>query len=319
MSQALYERYKDALRRGHVAAMHGRWEAALAAYVEAATIAPERALPHASIGSVYLRSGRPLEALAAFDAALARSPRDEAGLGGRAAALEALRRPADAASSLDDLAAVQEADGRLADACDTARRALALAESRPRRRTVESIVARLREAEADGPRSEALTLALQLLETSAVADRGAAGAPGSDLMDAEAPPAPADGPPPIPALGELLELADRAEAAAAAGDPVTARALLLEVAHGHARTGRPDAALEACGAAMALGGADPAPHLALSDLYLERGWRSLASDKLGLLDRLAELAGDESTRAAVRARLERLGPAGTAAGPSSEA
>jgi len=40
MTEALYERYKEALRRGHVASLRGRPEAALAAYVEAATIAP---------------------------------------------------------------------------------------------------------------------------------------------------------------------------------------------------------------------------------------------------------------------------------------
>ena len=326
MSEALYERYKDALRRGHVAAMHARWDAALAAYVEAATIAPERALPHASIGSVYLRSLRPREALGAFDAALARSPRDEASLAGRAAALEALHRPADAAAVLDDLAAVQEADGRLADACDTARRALALAESRPRRRTVETIVARLREAEAGGPRSEALARALQLLEASAVADRSAdegeagAGAPGEPVLP------PTQGPAPAPSLTELLELAARAEAAAGAGDAGTARALFLEVADGHARGGRPDAALEACDSALAVGPADPGPHLALSGLYLDRGWRSLANDKLGLLDRLAELAGDEATRGEIRALLDRMvppdaparPPAGTTTGSSSE-
>ena len=36
MSDALYERYKDALRRGHVAALRGRLDEALAAYREAA-------------------------------------------------------------------------------------------------------------------------------------------------------------------------------------------------------------------------------------------------------------------------------------------
>ncbi|HXG40881.1 MAG TPA: hypothetical protein VNJ28_08060, partial [Candidatus Limnocylindrales bacterium] len=58
-----YERYKDALRRGHVALLRNRLEVALAAYAEAAAIAPERALPHASLGSVYLRLGRPDDSL----------------------------------------------------------------------------------------------------------------------------------------------------------------------------------------------------------------------------------------------------------------
>ena len=38
---SLYERYKDALRRGHVAALRGRNEAAVDAYGEAAEIAPD--------------------------------------------------------------------------------------------------------------------------------------------------------------------------------------------------------------------------------------------------------------------------------------
>ena len=44
MSDAVYERYKEALRRGHVAAERGRFDAALAAYANAAGLAPDRAL-----------------------------------------------------------------------------------------------------------------------------------------------------------------------------------------------------------------------------------------------------------------------------------
>jgi len=51
-SGSLYERYKDALRRGHVAALRGRHDAAVDAYGEAAEIAPDRALPHTSIGGI---------------------------------------------------------------------------------------------------------------------------------------------------------------------------------------------------------------------------------------------------------------------------
>jgi tetratricopeptide (TPR) repeat protein len=83
LSEALYERYKDALRRGHLATLRGRHDAALAAYVEAATIAPERALPHTSIGTVSLRVGRPADALTAFDHALDRAPNDEGAAGRR--------------------------------------------------------------------------------------------------------------------------------------------------------------------------------------------------------------------------------------------
>ena len=39
MTEALYERYKEALRRGHVAAQRGRLDEALDAYGEAARVA----------------------------------------------------------------------------------------------------------------------------------------------------------------------------------------------------------------------------------------------------------------------------------------
>ena len=57
MSDALYERYKDALRRGHVAALRGRQDAALTAYGEAAKLAPDRPLPLVSIGNVLAGLG----------------------------------------------------------------------------------------------------------------------------------------------------------------------------------------------------------------------------------------------------------------------
>ena len=59
--EALYERYKDALRRGHVASLRGRLEEALAAYAEAASIAPERSTPHTSAGTALscAASGQP--------------------------------------------------------------------------------------------------------------------------------------------------------------------------------------------------------------------------------------------------------------------
>ena len=56
-NESLYERYKDALRRGHVAALRGRNDAAIDAYGEAASIAPDRALPHASLGGILVIVG----------------------------------------------------------------------------------------------------------------------------------------------------------------------------------------------------------------------------------------------------------------------
>jgi tetratricopeptide (TPR) repeat protein len=87
--EALYERYKDALRRGHVASLRGRLEEALTAYAEAAAIAPERATPHTSAGTALVRRKRHGDALRHYDAALRLAPRDEAALLGRAQALAA--------------------------------------------------------------------------------------------------------------------------------------------------------------------------------------------------------------------------------------
>ena len=96
--EALYERYKDALRRGHVASLHGRLDVALDAYAEASSIAPERPTPHTSAGTALLRRRRPAEALRYYEAALSLVPQDEAALLGRAQALAALLRRGDAAT-----------------------------------------------------------------------------------------------------------------------------------------------------------------------------------------------------------------------------
>ena len=103
MSDALYERYKEALRRGHVASQRGRLDEALDAYGEAARVAPDRALPLVGIGQVLTRLGKSTEALSAFDLALDRSPSDEAALRGRADALLALGDRVRAAETLDRL------------------------------------------------------------------------------------------------------------------------------------------------------------------------------------------------------------------------
>lgn len=163
MSGSIYEEYKAALRRGHLAVLRGELEAALEAYREAAGIVPERALPHTSIGTVELRLGRPGEALAAFEAALERSPDDEGALAGLADALAALGRRAAAAEALDRLAGLLEADGRLAEACEAVSRALDLAESRSRRAAMIALVERLRTSPLDAAAEAALARALRVL------------------------------------------------------------------------------------------------------------------------------------------------------------
>jgi len=283
VSEALYERYKDALRRGHVAALRGRLDQAAVAYGEAAALAPDRALPHSSLGGVLLRLGRPAEALAAWTAALDRAAGDEASLAGRADALVALGRPAEAAESLEVLADLLDATGRLGDALDTARRAIELAESRPRRRRLESLARRLRDSTPDDAGQAALDRASRALDVAAFGPPGGSGT----------------GPVRAAAI-DLGALAAEAEAAIDAGDLALARERLLEVARARAVAGQANAALDACGLALAFAPADPDIHLALVALYLERGWRAAAIEKLALLGRLAELTGDEATTERLR-------------------
>jgi Flp pilus assembly protein TadD len=82
--ESLYERYKEALKRGHVASIRGRLEEALTAYAEAAAIAPERSTPHTSAGTALLRRKKPADALRHYGVALRLAPHDEAALLGRA-------------------------------------------------------------------------------------------------------------------------------------------------------------------------------------------------------------------------------------------
>lgn len=329
MSQSIYETYKDALRRGHVAALRSRFDVAIAAYLEAAGIAPDRPLPHASIGGILLRTGRADEAADAYDRALALGPRDEAALRGRADAMIALNRPYEAAESLDRLADVLDGSGRVADACDAARRALELAESKDRRRQVESLVGRLRVSAGDEKAERSLARALRILEPPVVeevavaeadgvaiegADAGASEVPeapapeatvesaqpeplaaAEPTVEAEPLPEPVEAEPlPEPVDGNLIGAA--AEEALAAGDHVAAREGLLAAAAAHRSVGRSVAAIDACYLALAIAPDDVDLHLLLAELYLERGWRAPAADKLVLLGRLASLADDSATR-----------------------
>jgi tetratricopeptide (TPR) repeat protein len=167
-SEALYEQYKDALKRGHVASLRGLVDDALLAYAEAARIAPERSTPHSSAGTALLRRRRPADAIRHFEVALAMAPHDEAALLGRAQALAALDRRPEAADAWDLLAEVRAGSGKLSDAVDAARRGLELAEGRERRRTLERLIKRLRASEPDEPGRLALERALRVLDGEAV-------------------------------------------------------------------------------------------------------------------------------------------------------
>jgi tetratricopeptide (TPR) repeat protein len=281
MTDTPIERYKDALQRGHAAAQRGRLDAAAAAYREAATVAPDRSLPYVGLGGVLARLGRSDDALRAFAAALERAPTDEAAMRGRADVLTAVGRRTDAADILDHLAEVFEREGRLADACDSARSALDLAESRGRRRHVERLVEALAAiAPGDPTAADALRRATAVLDSvpTVVVDPA-----GDDTVPPPSPPDPA-------------ELTLAVEEALEAGDLDEARRRALTAAQAHRRVGQFHAAMDACYQALAIMPADPDIHLLLAEIYLDRGWRGPAADKLVLLGHLSRLTGDGATR-----------------------
>ena len=84
------------LQRGHVAVVRGRPREAVEHYREAGTLAPDRPLPFVRMGEVLLQMEQPREAVRAFDEALARAPSDTVALRGKAAALAAEGKPAEA-------------------------------------------------------------------------------------------------------------------------------------------------------------------------------------------------------------------------------
>jgi len=217
MSDPLYERYKETLRAGHVAVLRGRLDEAIEAYSSASDVAPERALPHTSLGGVLLDLGRADDALAEFHAALDIAPQDEGALLGRSEALVRVGQPIAAAEALDSLAEVLLAAGRDADAVETLQRALVLEERVGRRRQYQRALRSLRMSRGDRASDEALGRALGILDMPTA--HGAADAGG------EAAPATAEGaapPEPLPGTVETGgEPADAAgdEPVAAAGIP----------------------------------------------------------------------------------------------------
>lgn len=300
MSDALYERYKDALRRGHIAALRGRPEEALTAYREAIAIAPDRALPYLSLAGVLAKSGRNDEALSAYDESLARTPRDEMALRGRAAVLVAADRRVEAAETLDRLSVILDEDGRLADACDAAREGLELAESRDRRNDVEAFARRLRSEGRDMASTVALGRALEVLREPASRPRTIEDADEEHTSvtaeaDGGAPAARSARGSEARAATEREDLLAAAEAAIFEGDLDTVRATALAASAAQRREGLLEAALDTCYMALAIAPADPEIHLALAGLYLDRGWRVSAVDKIILLGRLADLTDDLAT------------------------
>jgi tetratricopeptide (TPR) repeat protein len=479
VTRPLFEQYKDALRRGHLAARAGRIDEAVAGYAEAGRLAPDRAAPHTSRAMVLHRAGRDPEAFAAFDKALQISPDDEATLRARAVTFREMGRLASAAADLERLAEALDTDGRRAEALTTAREALAITATPARRALVERLEEPVDEAAprqltprqpakvataptpgpaipapeptpepisagaapepadaepvagevepptpapargtsstlmdlydapiaevAEAPSGEiaaavteagldaamaselddqpepgipeaappsggslmdlydapieggletdviAATAADRVLEEAAedphaaplVPEMAALNAPvpgrisldpsardpGSDFLiqlepDADpsaaipwpaidlpsAPPPPIVGPPPDPEglMAEALALID-------ADDAKAARNLLLTAVMVHRAAGRPDAAIDVCLQLLALFPGDAHVHLAIAGLQLDRGWRTLATEKIQLLLRLTALTGDTQAEADAHAlmaeRIHDEGPA----------
>lgn len=309
MTEILYERYKDALRRGHVNALRGRTDEAIGAYAEAISLAPDRPLAHISRAGVLVKVGRFHEALAGYERALRLAPHDPAALGGRAESLARLGRRTDAAEAFDVLSELHEAAGRTAEACDTARRALEQAESKSRRRHIEQLTRILRDAVGDKAAEQALARALLVLEETTPAlprlhltpapaeDLPGAGTADSDYGRIDRAGAAGHEPEAVPAPVDARALTLEAEAALDAGDNAAARDLLLAAAAAHRSAGRFAAALDACYGALAVAPSDTGLHLALVDVYLARGWRALAAEKLILLGHLIALDDDAAGRA----------------------
>lgn len=304
MARPLFEQYKDALRRGHVALFGDELEAALAAYREAASLVSDRPLPYASIGSVLLRLGRSEEAVEAYDRAISLAPDDAAAVAARASIVAGL---ASAARS----AALATPPPREAE--------------RPTEREAEPDPEPPSAAPAPDPRVEAsieadadaldqMRAAIEAAGASDAAEApptapAAANASADALLDGPTgpdgsvwpaidlpspPPPPLVGPPPDPAV-----LQAEAEALLDGGDTQGARDLLLTAVTVHRDAGRPDAAIDACLQLLAIAPGDPRVHLAIANLQLDRGWRPVATEKIELLLRLTSLSGDAQAEADV--------------------
>jgi tetratricopeptide (TPR) repeat protein len=121
MTDPISTRYKEALRRGHVAVVKGRPREAVEHYAEAGKLAEQRPLPFVSMGSVYLQMRQPREALLAFDEALRRAPGDLDAMRGKAQALEADGKEVEASalrSRAAELEAMERAGHRTAPEVD---------------------------------------------------------------------------------------------------------------------------------------------------------------------------------------------------------
>ena len=150
-------------------------------------------------------------------------------------------------------------------------------------------------APGDAAASEALARALERPRvrarawTTRLPPPAGANGDGADAARSRAEPA-------IPVAPDPALLTLAVEEALEAGDLDEARRRALIAASGHRAVGQFHAAMDACYQALAIMPSDPDIHLLLAELYLDRGWRGPAADKLVLLGRLSQLTGDGATR-----------------------
>lgn len=318
MADQAFERYRETLRRGHVAALRGALDEAVEAYREAATIAPDRAIPLTSLGAVLRRLDRVDDALAAFERALEIAPSDVLALAGRAELLGAAERSGPAAEAWLALAEVHLAEGRSGDASEAAGHALDVLDQPDRRGSMGRLVGRFRATEPDPAAAQLVERARDVLARAGGSDRDPVPETPAERARSDAAPVLAGQPPDAPAIGagpsngsaalsgEVLETAPvpaqdpldllrAAERAADAGDANGAVTAYLGAASGLAGELRWRAALDACVQALAIAPTDGRLHLDMAELYLAAGWTDLAAEKLRLVARLAELDDDRAT------------------------
>ena len=109
------------------------------------------------------------------------------------------------------------------------------------------------------------------------------------------------GPPDLLAAPDPEAFFDEAEQAREAGQTREALALYVLASDAYARAGAREAALEVCQRALAISPDAPSVHLALVRLYLGRGWRERAVEKLTLLDHLLALGPASGARRQIAA------------------
>jgi len=307
-----FEHYKDTLRRGHVAALRGELDEAVAAYREAGRIAPDRAIPLTSLGGALRRLGRVEDALAAFERALEIAPSDVLALTGRAELLEATERSAPAAEAFLALAEIHLAEDRPGDASEAAHHAIDVLDQPDRRGSMGRLVGRFRAAEPDPAAAQLVERARDVMARAGSArDQRPGVSPERARSDAD----PELGQPATaPAIGagpssgsvalpeaapdpapDPLDLILAAERAVDAGDGKGAVTVYLGAAEGLAAELRWRAALDACAQALAIAPTDGRLHLDMAELYLAAGWTDLAAEKLRLVARVAELDDDPAT------------------------